>query len=251
MQNSENPVRDGEVSMKDIAEAAVASQSLPDKRLEVVIPDRPRKAGTNSSPRQKQDQQAGKPVRNRGQGSVSSQSKTVSSRGPRPRRTAKPLRRLETEEDEELDLSVIVKRESVRPPEALPGPHIQGVDLGALFERPNLFHASRTNATKGISPPSSTGAADEPTPNSPSSQAGLAQVLERSVLERAAGEYSRYHAQDVGRIRRDTLSTVGPVAFAELALSHRPDVGLGMRKNAIAVIGRLVKDDAARGESQV
>ncbi|CAL1694427.1 unnamed protein product [Somion occarium] len=59
------------------------------------------------------------------------------------------------------------------------------------------------------------------------------------VLERVAGDYSRYHPQDIVRIRGDSVQTLGPVGLAKQIISRKAEVGLKSKETAIGVVSKL------------
>lgn len=233
-------------NMKNFAAAIAASQSSSEATL--VVPNNSRKSASNSPPphkRKPQGQTNSKPAGKHGSTPSSSRptsqaSRTRSQSKPRVGGPRKTDRRREIEA---LDLSLSATQIPARSPDELSGPHVQGVNVGKLFEQPVRFQPSRTHIKRAAATTSSQAATENP-PLEMSTH-------EQTVLEHAAGEYSRYHPVLVGRIQTDTLHTLGPVAFAGLTLSHRADVGLGMRKNAVTTIGRLVGGEAGRNVAQV
>lgn len=62
------------------------------------------------------------------------------------------------------------------------------------------------------------------------------------LLERVAGDYRRYLYGAPQVIRGDTLSTVGPVGYAQMTVMRRQDAGLNQRKNALRIVSTMTKD---------
>jgi hypothetical protein len=91
-----------------------------------------------------------------------------------------------------------------------------------------LFRTTTDTPTAGISIPSL-----------PASATASARVRVRSVLERSAGDYSRFLPRDVG-VRKDA-SRLPALRAARQALATQRDIPLEQRRVALHIIGGLVQ----------
>jgi hypothetical protein len=107
------------------------------------------------------------------------------------------------------------------------------LNLNALFR-------TTTNATAGVSIPSLPA-------STTASASDSARARVRSVLERSAGDYSRFLPRDVG-VRKDA-SRLPALRAARNALATQRDVSLEQRRVALHIIGGLVQPRREVGTS--
>ena len=103
-----------------------------------------------------------------------------------------------------------------------------------------LFRTTTNTPTAGMSIPSLPASTTASAPDS-------ARARVRSILERSAGDYSRFLPRDVG-VRKDA-SRLPPLRAARNALATQRDVSLEQRRVALHIIGVLVQPRREVGAS--
>lgn len=109
--------------------------------------------------------------------------------------------------------------------EKVPERIVQETDLKALFDAPS-------SSTHQVVPLDVTAA-------SPSA------LRSQRMLEKTAGDYSRYLPPTLASAPSYTLQKLGPVGYAHFALSRVAAAPLGQRRNALAIVSSLTSASPA------